>query len=258
MHKKFIILACIGGLILGMPLLYFSRVSSEREIIILLPDASEIKVKPRDPGGLVIPHSDSLVYEKLNVGRAKSAQVHILPDPEEPVKIVRNVEHEAKFLDSIDEILANLGYYENELLDNNPSEEDNLDYIMPNKLSGKEDLLASDEAIIFLPGTKLKVMKALEDRYKTMRINVVSDKDKGYKIQLSSASSVSGAKKEWQKIQQKYSKILQNANLIIKKVDGSNERIFYLVMAGSYPSLNHAKMVCKKLSFRQQNCIVTK
>jgi len=258
MRKKLLVSVCIGSLIVGMFLLYFFRVSSEKEVITLLPDESEIKVKPRDPGGLVIPHSDSLVYEKLNVDRQKPSQVHILPDPEEPVEIVRNIEHEAKFLDSIDEILANLGYYESELLENSSSEEDSLDYIMPNKLPSKEDLLISDEAIIFLPGTKLKVMKALEDRYKTMRINVVSDQDKGYKIQLSSAYSSSDAKKEWQKIQQKYSKILQNANLIIKKVDGNSERIFYLVMAGSYPSLSHAKMVCKKLSFRKQNCIVTK
>lgn len=258
MRKKFAVSVCIGILIAGILVLYFLRLSGNQEIVTLIPDESKIKVKPRDPGGLVIPHSDSLVYEKLNINRSSFSKVHILPSPEEPLEIVRNQEREAKFLDSIDEILSNLGFYENELLEENISDNDSLDYIMPNNLPSKEDLLISDETIIFVPGTKLKVMKAMEDRYKTMLVNVVSDQDNGYKIQLSLAHSLEDAKKQWKKIQQKYSKIFQDANLIVKKVDGKNERIFYLVMAGSYPSLSHAKMICKKLSFRKQNCIVTK
>ena len=64
--------------------------------------------------------------------------------------------------------------------------------------------------------------------------------------------------KKWQTISQKHRKILNDANLIIKKIEGKNERIFFLVMAASYPSLSHAKLLCKKLSKRKQNCIVTK
>ena len=53
-------------------------------------------------------------------------------------------------------------------------------------------------------------------------------------------------------------KYLKNAQLVIKKVKTNNNRIIYLVMAGNYPSLNQAKLVCKKLVSSKQNCIVTK
>ena len=74
----------------------------------------------------------------------------------------------------------------------------------------------------------------------------------------SSAYSQNEAQNKWATIQQKHKKILQGANLVVKRVEGKNEQIFFLVMAGSYPSLGHAKLVCKKLSRRKQNCIVTK
>jgi septal ring-binding cell division protein DamX len=82
--------------------------------------------------------------------------------------------------------------------------------------------------------------------------------DSGYKIQLSSAWSEKEAKNEWERIQIRHIKYLKNAQLVIKKVKTNNDRIIYLVMAGNYPSLNQAKLVCKKLVSSKQNCIVTK
>ena len=45
MRKKLLVSVCIGSLIVGMFLLYFFRVSSEKEVITLLPDESEIYEK---------------------------------------------------------------------------------------------------------------------------------------------------------------------------------------------------------------------
>ena len=82
--------------------------------------------------------------------------------------------------------------------------------------------------------------------------------ESGYKIQLSSAWSEKEANNEWERIQMRHIKYLKNAQLVIKKVKTNNDRIIYLVMAGNYPSLNQAKLVCKKLVSSKQNCIVTK
>jgi hypothetical protein len=111
---------------------------------------------------------------------------------------------------------------------------------------------------IEIPGTGLNVVKSSDNRYKVAEIRVVSAEDEGYKIQLATAFSEGDAKKLWQEITRRHSKVLNGANLIAKKIDGKNERIFYLVMAGTYPSLNHAKLVCNRLTSRKQNCIVTK
>ena len=232
--------------------------STSNDVITLLPDDSVIKKKPKDPGGLVIPNSDSLVYDSLKESSYKKRKVNILPDPEEPIEISRKQEVSAKILDSIDEILDNIEYYENEYISEEKSVgNESAEYIVPNTLLAKADGDLDDNHI-YVPGTKLNIIKALEASHKITDSNVVEGMDAGYKIQLSSAYSQNEAQNQWKIIQQKYKKILHGANLIVKKVEGKNERIFFLVMAGSYTSLSQAKLVCKKLSHRKQNCIVTK
>ena len=261
-NRKFIILVSICLLVFAMGTLYYLNYFYDEEIVTLIPDEGNIKIKPKDPGGMVIPNSDSLVYEKLHASKARKNKIYILPGPEEPMEIGRKAKAKSKFLDSIDEILANIEYYENELEDEESSDNDSMDYIMPNVLLTKDDqeeLSENKDKVIFVAGSKLNVIRAIESQYKIIQSNnVVSEEQKGYKIQLASAYSSSDANKQWQTIKHKHSKILQGANLIIKKVEGKNERIFYLVMAGVYPSLSHAKLVCRQLTFRKQNCIVTK
>lgn len=262
MRKRFVISACIGGAVAFMLISYFFKPLSNKEVLTLYPDEGQAKVKPSDPGGVIIPYSDNLVYNKLRSKDAKLDGIHFLPDPEKPIEIVRNtIESQPQFLDSIDEILANIEHYETELVEGDLDDNDASDYIMPNMLTAKDSEPDNSEAcneVIFVAGAKLQVIKALEDRYQLSRNNVVSKGEQGYKIQLSSASSEADANKQWRRIRKKHSKILQDTHLIIKKVEGKNERIFFLIMAGTYPSLNQAKRVCKHLSYKKQNCIVTK
>ena len=43
-------------------LFFYFKIQNSREIITLAPQEGETKRKPDDPGGIVIPNSDSLVY----------------------------------------------------------------------------------------------------------------------------------------------------------------------------------------------------
>jgi hypothetical protein len=258
-RKKIIIIILLISLVVAGSIgirYWFS--SSNNEIITLSQDEDEIKRKPTDPGGLVIPNSDSLVYETIKGGDHVKRKENLLQEPEDPIKLSRRQEESAMMLDSIDEILDNIEYYENEYIsvEKLPPTE-SIDYVVPNILQAKiEDKL--DDNNIYVPETSLNIIRALEGSRKISDRQIVFDEEAGYKIQLSSSYSQNDAKNQWQKIQQKHIEILRDANLITKKVDGKNERIFFLVMAGTYPSLSHAKLVCKKLSKRRQNCIVTK
>ncbi len=258
MKKKVIIVLVLFGLSLLVFVVrnYFYSLQSG-DVVTLLPDDSATKKKPKDPGGLVLPNSDSLVYERLKGGKRREKRVNLLPDPEKPIEIIRKQEVKTKLLDSIDEILDNIEYYENEYIASEKSDKESFGYVVPNILLAKDDSKL-DKNSIYVPGTSLNVIKALEGEHKIANYNVVDKEEGGYKIQLASAYSQSDAMKKWQTISQKHRKILNDANLIIKKIEGKNERIFFLVMAGSYPSLSHAKLLCKKLSKRKQNCIVTK
>lgn len=256
-QKVIIILLLIGLSLVAFAIRSYFYSSHSDDVVTLLPDDSETKKKPKDPGGLVLPNSDSLVYERLKGGSHRERKINLLPEPEEPIEIAKKQEVKTKLLDSIDEILDNIEYYENEYITSEDNDTENTDYVVPNVLLAKDDDKL-DENSIYVPGTSLNIIKALEGGHKIANYNVVDEEEGGYKIQLASAYSQNDAMKKWQYISQKHRKILNDANLIIKKIEGKNERIFFLVMAGSYPSLSHAKLLCKKLSKRKQNCIVTK
>ncbi len=255
-NRRLIISAIILLFLLIAVGYYFMRNSASKEIITLAQEHGQTKIKPKDPGGMVIPHSDSLVYQKIKKGKVIERKVHLQPGPEAPINMNRVPETKSKLVNSIDEILANIEYYESQLSEEELDLEE--EYILPNNLLAKEDAQDEEDKSLFVPGTKLHIIRALESRYKRLDAHILSEDQEGYKIQLSSANSLPEAKKQWQRLKQKHARIIKNANLITKKVEGKNERIFFLIMAGTYPSLNHAKLVCRKLTARKQNCIITK
>jgi hypothetical protein len=264
MNKKIIIIsgAIAGVFFLLMILLHFLYPSMNKEVVILLSDDGPTKVKPKDPGGVVVPHADSAVYDTLNVSQAMYDRVYVVPDPETPIEIDRkSSSDQPQFLDSIDEILANIESQEESTtaVGEGGSVSSDDEQVAPNILTSHQAKLAEhDEKMILVDGTNLRVFKAQEDRYKAQDGSVVLSGDSGYKIQLSSANSAGDAEAQWKSIKARYAKILKNANLIVKKVSGKNDRIFFLVMAGNYSSVNQAKMVCRQLVAKKQNCIVTK
>jgi hypothetical protein len=239
----------------------------------------------------VVAHSNSLIYEKFNTGSTAASKVHMLPDPEEPVELAfKNIPEEDVSYDSIDDILAKIELgEENDTLPLAESETPSSDTTSSSKIvtegSNLYDMeepkdLKKDETqedfkeqqddhivsmaprqvaanIDNITSSNIKITTLPEEKNKLYNLNM-SSKDSGYKIHLSSSWSEKEARAEWQKIQARHVKYLKNAELIIKKVKANNGKIIYLILAGNFPSVNQAKLICKKLTASKQNCIVTK
>ena len=122
----------------------------------------------------MIPNSDSLVYEKLQKGAVKNRKINILPEPETPMDLGQKVEDKPViYLDSIDEILANIEYQEEDIADNNLAETEEL--VMPNVIKSSMGVDTEEEKQkIEIPGTGLNVVKSSDNRYKVAEIKVVS------------------------------------------------------------------------------------
>lgn len=60
---------------------------AEREIPLLVADGTPFRVRPADPGGLVVPHQDQLVYQRMaGTGPPSGRRIEVLlPPPEEPL-----------------------------------------------------------------------------------------------------------------------------------------------------------------------------
>ena len=232
--------------------------------IIIGEEQEEFKRRPIDPGGIIIPHSNSLIYEKLKPVNALEAEINLSSDPEEPLELgFRSRANDVAEYDSIDDILAKIDLEGEDKpvanisaleVDNNITTE-LIRNIEDDGNDGNNLDVSREEAEANIP--QLKITRLSGENNKLYKLNKNSA-DSGYKIQLSSAWSEKEAKNEWERIQMRHLKYLKNAQLIIKKIKTNNNRIIYLVMAGNYPSLNQAKLVCKKLVASKQNCIVTK
>jgi len=224
---------------IGIAFVYLYH-SSGKEIVTLSQKNTDIKRKPKDPGGLTMPNSDSLIYDNLRKNNLSNYNVRIISTSEEPIKLERKNHMPAEFLDSIDKILLNIEQYENG---------NNLDLSNNNEDNNNSDI--DDKS-------KLQITYNSGERYTNKASNSrATSEESGYKIQLAVAYSAEEIEPRWKIIKSKH-KILADSNLITKKVKGKNERIFYLIMAGNYPSLSQAKIICRKLSSAKQNCIITK
>lgn len=298
MNKKRLILLISTVCILVLIIVYYFYTKSAREIKILEPEYTVFKDKPKDPGGIDIPNSDSMVYEQLKARSSRTMlnEINVLPDPEQPIEINFKNSTEEKIVNSIDQILEKLDLFSDEgtessspskdkspapveviinddgldklsaeLEQNVQSKDENISLKSDNEMQTQqheevqliqnENLSDNNEIDT---ATSLRISKSSTDFHKFSDANFDANNQNGYKIQLAMARTESEAKKIWQNIKKKHSKTLENTNLILKKVDSKNEKIFYLVMAGVFPSPYKAKLVCSNLKAHNQNCLVTK
>jgi len=256
--KAIILSAIVSGVLFFFYSKYFMH--SKNQDIVLSEEHEEHKRKPVEAGGIVIAHSSSLIYEKLNPGSVVLSKVNVLPDSEKPIELdfKSNPKNMPEY-DSIDDILAKI---ELQAEEESPQKEavtpDNV--VMPNSIDSSDELLHEQDATEPsnpLTENGLRITNLPEETNKLYNLNINSI-DSGYKIQLSSAWSEKEAQNEWKKIQARHVKYLKNAELVIKKVKANNDKIIYLIMAGHYSSVAQAKLICKKLTQAKQNCIVTK
>ena len=57
---------------------------SEADVPVISADARPLKARPENPGGMVVPNQDKLIYEGLGRGERDTAVERLLPPPEQP------------------------------------------------------------------------------------------------------------------------------------------------------------------------------
>ncbi len=255
------------------------KLRTTSDIPTLAPDDEITKKRPDDPGGIVIPNSDSLVYEKLKSDLEKNRAINLLPEPEQPIEIDRTPVAETSNtvqvvdMDAIDQILAKIededpmSVLEEESKNTSlsgTSVENTGDLIMPNDIKNTNTSSDDSKPIdaqnydkVKIATSNLNIIKSDQSRYKHSK-PIEPSLEQGYKVQLATSLSLADANKTWLEIKKRNGKILAGAKFLTKKIEGKKDRIFHLIMAGYYPTLNHAKLVCDKLISHKQNCIVVK
>lgn len=63
------------------------RVGAVKTVPVIRADADTVKRKPDEPGGLVVPHQDKLVFNRLAPGQSDEPVERLLPLPEKPIAL---------------------------------------------------------------------------------------------------------------------------------------------------------------------------
>lgn len=225
-----------------------------KEIPIIEADSGETKVKPLDAGGIILPHTDSVIYE--NMGKNSPARkITILPEPEQalPLAAQKNIDNE--FENSIDSMLASV-IAPDKATSEPPEDDQVVESIFEDTQSIEPEEPSAPEVAANVK--TLNIVKVTENSNKRIgEIKSSAGIQKGsYKIQLASMKSEALAIVEGERIKRKHLKILGNFNITHKKVQQEKGKFFYIILAGDYPTLSKAKAACKKLSARQQSCMI--
>jgi hypothetical protein len=256
--KIFFIWLIFIGIFFGA---YYFWYEKEVQIVTIEPEAGPIKVRPEEPGGIVIPNTDSLIYNQEIFNKKR---IQLLPDPEEPINIPRpvldNSLEQVIYTDSIDDILNNLERYEklyNELgsntdLTNDEVQNGIIESIRTQEVAVNEPINSEKEKEV--NPYDLEIQKATTKR-RWIKNNINQN---GYLVQLGVAFNENDASHKWQLIKKKHNKLLGKREMILQKGQGSNGKFFYLIMTGYYESFSDAKYVCRQLIAQKQSCIITK
>ncbi|MCP5370080.1 MAG: SPOR domain-containing protein [Rickettsiaceae bacterium] len=248
-------------------MLYHFLSQKEVQIITIEAQIGPTKIRPEEPGGIVIPNTDSLIYNQESFNKKT---IKLLPSPENPIEIKR-VKLAAPsegiiYNDSIDDILNNLEYYEklySELADQSDQSEQDEDnnIITPTNLVAEKhnlDNLDNVKKSIKLSGSDLEIEQAVSKRRQFTNVNKNNPGKSGYLIQLGVAFNENDAQNKWQLIKKKHYKLLSDNEMILQKRQGTNGKFFYLIMSGYYGSFKDAKYICRQLIAQKQSCIITK
>lgn len=235
---------------------YFSN-NDLKEIPIIEADIGETKVKPLDAGGIILPHADNVIYE--NMGRSSSTRkITILPEPEQALPIASQKNIDSEFENSIDSMLASVIAPDQT---GKPIEDDQVAESIFEDTQRTQALEPSIPEAASNNSTNAKtlnIVKVTENSNK--RIGSIKSfaqpKKNNYKIQLASMKSEALAIVEGERIKRKHLKVLGNSVITNKKVQQEKDKFFYIILAGDYLTPSKAQAACKKLSARQQSCMI--
>lgn len=231
------------------------RTGAVKTVPVIRADIGEIKRKPDEPGGLVVPHQDKLVFNRLAPGQADEPIERLLPLPEVPIALpvandtspppVKSVGPKATPPDT--EIATALTP---KLVEPGPVKEAPAEIVIasppePTELAAKTPtpaLAPGDVAVKAPPAPKVEKLP-------------VTAAGPTWRIQLVSLSSQKDAEAVWTRMQKANTDLLGKLKLQVQTVKLS-KGTFYRVQAGPLADRTAAASLCGSLKSRKQDCLV--
>ncbi len=217
------------------------RTGAVKTVPVIRADAGEVKRKPDDPGGLVVPHQDKLVFNRLAPGQADEPIERLLPLPEVPLALPVNERSQPleKTIGPTTVAPATIITAPTpKLVEPAPDKE----LPEPTELAAKTPPPPPAEISAKTPAPVAQTTPAIAS-------------GTAWRIQLISLSSLKGAEQVWARMQKANTDLLGGLELRVQTVK-LPKGTFYRVQAGPLADRTAAASLCGSLKTRKQDCLV--
>lgn len=230
------------------------RSGSEDVAPVIQPDGPA-KIKPEDPGGLVVPHQDKEVYGVID-GAADAVDNNLevlLPPPEDPMQPVipeAEATAEAALKPSVAEAPAIPSITE-------PVEDPPLpvpELAAPDEPPTVETVTVPEPEPVVAPEPE-PVVAAVEPA--PAPEPVVSADPNGWRIQIAAVKTEAAARSEWDKQQKRNPDLLGGLTLSIQQTTVNGTK-YFRIRGGSLPDRAAAVKLCEQLKAKKLGCLVVK
>lgn len=202
--------------------------SPHSELPLICADSRPIKARPEEPGGLIVPNQDKLVYENLGRGDHEPKVERLLPPPEQPKP--------PPVTAALPPSEPNPGAVSPEIIV--PDVAPSLRAPSPAKPE------APRPSVETLPPAAAETAKATTPRGDFM-------------LQLAAMGTLDAAEKAWVRLRKDNPDLLGNLSSDILKVDLGARGTFYRLRAGAMDELA-ARALCAQLAKRNTGCMVVR
>ena len=234
MLTTLIFMAVLGGLAM-IGVYSFETKRDQREAVNVETVRAKIgptKIKPKDPGGMVIPHQDKGIYSRLEPGgrKEKIEDLLLAPETETPKRAKKTIRKNA-----IRQVTKN---NTGPIIENKSQKKRH----SKNKKDGKREALALNKNDQKFKSTKRSV-KVL---------------DKGYRVQIASLKSQKNVNKIILKIRSKYPEIVKGLKFFIVRANLKGRGLYYRLQVGHSKTLESSKNLCNKFKSLKLGCFIVR
>ena len=228
MVTGFAVVAAIAGL--GGYVYQETTAPAVGELPLIEADDSPTKHRPAEPGGMVIPNQDKLVYETLGDERNLDKIERLLPLPEEPMPPPEPVAPPAA-VEPAPEAPAT------------PA---------PEPMPEPAVVAPADEP------PPVPAPKPVVEPAPAPEPSVAAAPIPGFRIQLAALRSRADAEAAWRRLKRANGDLLGALEAEVARVDLADKGIFYRLRAGPLASAAKAGALCARLKARNLDCLVVK
>lgn len=225
MVTGFVVVAAIAGL--GGYVYQETTAPAVGELPLIEADDSPTKHRPVEPGGMVIPNQDKLVYETLGDERNLDKIERLLPPPEEPMPPPEPAAPPAA-VEPAPEAPAT------------PAPEPVV--VAPSVPVEEQAPIPAPKPVVQPPPAPTATAAPLA----------------GFRIQLAALRSRADAEAAWRRLKRANGDLLGALEAEVARVDLADKGIFYRLRAGPLASAAKAGALCARLKARNLDCLVVK